>query len=323
MNDLRRWGALVLALALVALPLAGCATKTAEPVDIDDTVAAGDPADGPMAELAESATLRGNEREFLAGATLKQADAFYERGEFAKAREAYATVLELVPDNDDAKAKLANVARLLGERGGELEDAFRDVRSRRLVKIQQARVQIEALWNKGLLAQKDGRFGAAIKSFESAALIEDLFEYDVDFTPNKAGLKKQIELARTQNDEAMKAGAARAIAEANKVKEAEALREKKERLAKIAMLFRDANKAFDYERYAQVENFADAVLRIDPRSKAAIKLKDLASCSRLAANNDMLRRRNAEEWKCTFEAFNRSVMPMVRDVMFPADWVAR
>ena len=68
-----------------------------------------------------------SKREYLAETYLEKGDTFYERGDYAEARKAYATVLEIRPDHEEAKQKLAKVGRLLGERIGELDDALEDV----------------------------------------------------------------------------------------------------------------------------------------------------------------------------------------------------
>jgi tetratricopeptide (TPR) repeat protein len=327
MNDLRRWAVLFLALALVGMPLVGCASKGAEPEEetapVDEAPPPEGSVDARMDDLTDEASILRDKQAVLVESYLERGDGLYERGMWVEAQKAYAMARELDPDNAEAREKLARVERDLGMRLGELDDALQDARTRRIVKIQQARVQVETLWNRGQEAEQDGRYDDAVQAYERAILIQGLYGAEVDFTPNMAGLKQQIAMAEERKREAEKARIAREIEEARKIKEAEAERERKELAAKILMLMNDANVAFENQRYEETENFATEILRLDPRNSQAVRLRDLARRSRLASESDAIKRRNAEEWRRTFAAFKRATLPQVRDVIFPDDWNER
>jgi len=274
-------------------------------------------------DMARDRARREEMRKFLVSKYLEMGDDLYKSGEWEMAREKFAEALQLEPGNATAARRLEEIGAHLNERGPTAADSFEDARRSRMVKMEQAKLEVENYVRTGRRAEADGKWDDAIASYEKALVIVAIQPYQVDFTPDADGLRKMIAAGKDRKRGAEQASRQKEFEEARRIKEAEAAREKSQMRATIHTLFRDANAAMEEERYQVARDLAEKVLEIDPTNRDADRLRALAERADAAATHESIRRSTREEWKRVFEELQQAAIPEVETVAFPKTWALR
>ncbi|MHC4923025.1 MAG: hypothetical protein ACYTG4_02965 [Planctomycetota bacterium] len=271
-------------------------------------------------DLAKDRTRRDEMRRFLVQKYSEMGDELYSVGEWEKARLRYSEVLELDAGNAHAARRLEEIGAHLNESGSTAADTFDNLRGERMVKIEQAKLEVANLVESGRMAEGHGDFDEAIGEYEKALVIVDVQPYQVDFTPDGDALRGMIANARARKTKAEQARRQKEFKAARDLKLAEAARSKRQKRATIVSLFRDANQAMEEERYGTAQNLAEQILDIDPTNDQASRLRNLAVRSSEAQYEESIRKSLKEEWKNVFEELQRQVIPQNTAVTFPKTW---
>jgi tetratricopeptide (TPR) repeat protein len=292
--------------------------RAPEPGRAPGTMSKGDQA--TLQELAGDARRREELRKFLIQKYVEMGDDLYGVGEWEKAREKYASVLELDPGNAHATRRLEEIGAHLNERGGSAASAFASAVEEARVRREQAKLTVAELSRAAKAAEDKGDFDAAIATYQKALVIVETQPYSVDFTPNADALRGLVASAKERRNRSDQERRQKEFAEAQKIRDAQAAREKAQKRATIATLFRDANAAMDKERYETAVSLAEQILSIDPTNKTAAKLRATALRASNAQYEASIRKAAREEWKRVFEELEEAVIPQTDLVRFSETW---
>ncbi len=273
-----------------------------------------------LGELAAAARQHEDQRGFLVQKHLELGDDLYGVGEWTKAREMYAHALQLDPGNAHATRRIEEIGAHLNEREGSVASTFENLKEESKVRTERAKMEVASLVHAAGVAGGRGDFDAALASYEKALLIVEIQPTQVDFTPNADALRGMIAAAKGRKGQADQVRRQEEFRQSQKLKEAEAARERDQRRATIQTLFRDANAAMEQERYQTARSLAEEVLRIDPANKSAERLRGLAVRAHASQYEESIRRNLREEWKRSFEELQREVIPQTDLVTFSDTW---
>jgi type II secretory pathway component GspD/PulD (secretin)/tetratricopeptide (TPR) repeat protein len=251
----------------------------------------------------------------------------YNRLEFAAARSAFASALEIDPGSTEAAEWLRRAQDALGEvgpiRAGELTDRS----DLMIVRTAEARQQVEQSILDGDRALAARRFDDAIQHYRTAERI-------LAFYPLLAGERnKQREVAGKIDEALRRKDLARVEDEETRRQEAMVEREARERQAReqlenqVRALYDQANIDFLNERYAQAERSLDLLLEIDPQNQRARDLREIAGQARNERADRDTRKTFQQRWRQAFAELGRMMLPqaetIVHDPVYWAEVAAR
>lgn len=273
--------------------------------------------DPRLGDYAQERSLRDQERKALAAN-------YYETGKnlFAELRyrEAAANLeraCALDPDHLEAQKLRDRALWILGDRRAEYRDAVRELVNERLAKIDQARVEIERIFNEGELLMKRNRYDAAQERFERVLEAIRWFPYDTSQTELKNKAQGLIAEAKRLGEEQerrrlqMLQEAARTAADHEKAN----TRRFKE--STIKALLRDASEALEVGKFEKCLRLCGDILRQQPNNTEAERLRRTATEESLRAKELENYRERVENWRRQFEWVNASAIPYQQIFRFP------
>ena len=247
-------------------------------------------------------------------------DAAFAESRFEDAEKAYSDVLDLDSTNEHARSRLQQVGALLGRRGYTEGATLEMASGHRRAQSEQAKAEVAMLVRDARLKEEVGDAEAAVAMYEKALVIVRLYPATTDFDPTEAGLVKMLESARMRADVAADQRRKTQLDEAREQARLEAMRERRQRTARVDELLRQANRAMERQSYQVAENLANEVLTIDRGNDAAKRLREIARDARFAAADDELQRRLLEEWKYVFADLRDAYTPQTAHYTFPESW---
>ena len=273
-----------------------------------------------MDELRQNKSVREQARSTLVEHYMKTGEQAFAQSRFEEARAAFGSALDLDPDSDKARRRMNEIGAILGERLDTAEDALENASEEKRVRAAQAKVEVANLSTLAQAKAGTGDYAGAVKLYERALVIVQLWEPQVDFSPTGEGLRALITEARNESDTASETKRRRQLQEAMDLQRAEATRQRAQRRARLQELFSAANKAMEGESYQSAQNLAEEILRSDPTSKQASRLRDIARKARLSSREDHIARSLQDEWKHVFEELSAAMVPQITDYTFPDSW---
>jgi general secretion pathway protein D len=276
--------------------------------------------DTRLADYAKDVQVREQKRRQLVEEFAKLGDQAFADSRFDEAKKFFGEALELDPKNDHARRRLAQIGAITGDAGMGAREAFDSAQETRRVQAQQAQVDVASLVAQAQGREKTGDYEGAVDLYDRALVIVRLWPDNVEFQPNEAGLVAMKSAAKGTAAAAAEAKRARTVREADERARLEAARQRQDKQNRLKALLQAANQAMDDGQYQQARNLAEEVLRVDPTSANARKLRALAVG---AANDELDEKGKAtliDEWKFTFEQLAEATTPQVDDYTFPSTW---
>ena len=223
------------------------------------------------------------------------------------------------PDHEEAFQLKKLYGSKLGLRPEEISDRMSEAEQTVMVKIEQAKVEIDNRIIKGKRLQKQKQYDQAIALFKQAKEILRWMPYHVIDLEGKARqLDFLIEQTEKENRKYKEEQKRQRLAAA----EEQAKREEEARLRtmqdQIRTMFREANLAFERERYDLAQSFCQQIIVLDPDNNKAQELVTLIRDARHAKVFETSKDRYLEEWKKIFEQVDRAMVPMHEIVNFPS-----
>ncbi|MEW6073405.1 MAG: hypothetical protein AB1726_12545 [Planctomycetota bacterium] len=276
------------ALSLFTLLAASCATRSGSnggetPAALPPGAEAGAAPEsqaGPGApaiqEELERLTLAQQRQAFLVEQHLAQAKELVRQTRLEEAELELARALELDPDHLGAKEFMAEVGSLLGRPGGKFLTMEEILARQQTLRVQQLREEAKDNYRQATVHLARGEFDAAIIEL---GLCLDHIRWD-PYRIDWEGLDQQAETllaeAKTKRDEAVAAAQEESERAALSELRSQEQAEKDRREALIANLLTEAIAAFRVENYDQAIDYADRVIRLDPRNEKAKDIRDTA-----------------------------------------------
>ena len=263
--------------------------------------------------------IRNEQTLFLFKSYLTSAKNYASQGKYSDAYHFIIESLKLQPDHEESLQLKKLYGSKLGLRPEEISDRMSEAEQAVLVKIEQAKVEIDNRIAKGKRLQRQKQYDQAIAFFKQAKEILRWMPYHViDLEGKSRQLNFLIEQTEKENRKYKEEQKRQRLAAA----EEQAKREEEARLRtmqdQIRTLFREANLAFERERYDLAESFCQRVVVLDPDNKKAQELVNLIRAARHAKIFETSKDRYLEEWKKIFEQIDLAMVPMHEIVRFPS-----
>lgn len=227
-----------------------------------------------MSQARERLTLSEQKKKLLVEEHLAAAADFKARGRLDQAEAEVAAALDLDADNLEAKQELSSIAALLGKSPQGLNAQVKDLTSEHAVRMQQLRAEGEDALRKGKLLLVRGDYDGAIAELSIAQNHVRWAPYTVDWQgmdKEIATLLTQAQAGKTQAAEAERLAGQRAAYQS--LKEVEQA-DKGRRTAVINNMLEQSIESFRAGDYEKSQEYAQDVLRKDPRNEKAQELRD-------------------------------------------------
>ena len=297
-----------------AVPVA--ATKSAsEPVLVGSAAASLWQEDFLQNEQARQELVRDRARK-LAAKYVESAQAHLDRADLDAALADFATALDVDPASETARAGFLQTKALMGDEDVLASSLLEDELAYQSVRRAEARIAANEAIQLGDAARRDGDFEEAISQYRRADVILALHPLIEDSDLDRQVVERKIEGAKEQRDAAVaraETDAAAAAAEAKARAEAESANYRFNRLREI---YDQANNDFAAERYADAEDKAEQILRLDPGNEQAVKMRDIAQQARFYKQDEEIRRQHREEWQRTMAELEQEAVPQTESLIF-------
>lgn len=269
------------ALGLCVAFTASCSSSGSapEPVTPDgsSSPAAGQESSGDYTrQQEEQLSLAQQKKRFLVENHLQRASEMKERLEFENAERELARALELDPDNLEAKNLLAEVGALLGRSQGEMQTTIQELEQLAQVKKDQLEVDARQKVDKAKLALSRGEHDAALIELTLAQDQIRWSPYSGEWQALEQEIAGLIADIKGQKEKAEGERLRLAQEEARAALREQERADQDRRAMVIDNLLDQAITAFKAQKYDEAIEFADRVLRLDPRNERAKDLRDTA-----------------------------------------------
>ncbi|MHC5062671.1 MAG: hypothetical protein ACYTG5_01700 [Planctomycetota bacterium] len=308
--------------ALSTLPLLWACSGTSEssppPIEVSEPMAGEEVAAQPDTDAPEQdPTPQDPEQaQRLIAETLQKARAAASAGNWGEARQEAGYVLELDPENDEARQILLNAQANLGEGDPAVGRDFDD-------QVLQARVSLERDRQRALdsvrlgdAEMENNRPGDALDHYETALLILRYNDYAVPDSSLQRAIQVKIDNAgQLQARLAADRESAQQAASRRDLEEAER-RAAIARQAQVERLLEQANRDFQLGNFSGAVTLLDSAMSIEPNNAAALALRDLAGRAQHENRVELSRQRWKAEWAKTFDELNTAHVPQTDVLKF-------
>ncbi len=277
------------------------------------------PEDPLFAEKVQQEKVRQEQQHFLVQNYLKSAQNYAEQEKYQDAYQFVLEALKLEPENKDALLLKRVYGQKLGFRADEVAEQMDEAVKMVQVKIEQTKLEVDNRIAEGKRLWKDKKYPESIAMFKQAKEILRWLPYHVaDLEGKGRQLDFMIQRAEEENLQYQEDLKKQKMMEA----EEQARREEQARLKtlqeQVRNLFRQANIAFEQEKYDLAENFCNQVILLDPENKQAGRLLEVIRQARHAKVIEQNRAQYIEEWKKIFEQVDVAFLPMHEIIQFPS-----
>ncbi|WP_372371251.1 hypothetical protein [Candidatus Uabimicrobium sp. HlEnr_7] len=288
-----------------------------EPQEIDGTLS--QEATENFKATLEREKLINQKRGFIVKSFLNSAKNYANEGKYADAYQFVIEALNQDPEHREALTLKHMYGKRLGYRPDEIEQQLEEAESVANVKIEQARLEIDNKIIQGKRLFNDGEYGKAIPLFKQAKEILKFMPY---YSMDTKGKARQIDYLVQRADEEREKKEEEERIERMAVAEKQAVQEEESRLRtqqeKLGYLFRQANAAFQREKYDIAENICNQIMAIEPENKEAQSLRRVVRETRHEYIAGLNRDRYSEEWKTIFEQVDEASIPSTDILVYPS-----
>jgi general secretion pathway protein D len=290
-----------------------------QPVKEQPAVAVKSPEEQKFDEKIAREKVREEQEALLVRNYLTTAQNYAREGKFEDAYQFVLEALKLNPTHPEALLLKKTYGGNLGYRPDEIASQLNEAEDYVKVKIEQTRLEIDNRLAEGKRLYNEKKYKQAITLFKQAKEILRWMPYYARELEGKArqldSLMQKAEQENTQQEDELKRTR---MAEA----EEEAKRQEKARLKtlqeQVRILFRQANLAFERERYGAAESFCNQIARLDPENKEVFQLLELVRVAKHAKTAGDTRDRYMEEWKRAFEQVDNALAYQDEIVVWPS-----
>lgn len=293
------------------------ADVSTQPQEIDGDVS--QEAADKFKATVERERLINQKRGFIVQSFLNSAKNYANDGKYADAYQFVIEALNQDPENKEALTLKHMYGKRLGYRPDEIAQQLDEAEAVANVKIEQARLEIDNKIIQGKRLFNDGEYGKAIPQFKQAKEILKFMPY---YSMDTKGKARQIDYLIQRAEEEREKKEEEERIERMAAAEKQALQEEENRLRtqqeKIGYLFRQANSAFQREKYDIAENICNQIMAIEPDNKEAQSLRRVVRETRHEYIAGMNRDRYSEEWKRIFEQVDEASIPSTDILVYPS-----
>jgi general secretion pathway protein D len=266
---------------------------------------------------ARALTLADQKKSLLVDEHLANAALLVDQARLEQAEQELLRALELAPDDLRVKRELEKVGGLLGRPAGEVNSLVREGKEDMELRVQQLRAEAEDSLQRGKVMLTRGDYDGAIAEFTFALDHVRWARYRVNWQGLDSEASELLARARLQRDEAVERRRQEEQAAAHQALLAEEAAQMGRKQMQVAGLLTRAIDSFERQRYDDAVDYAEQVLRRDPRNEKASDIKDAA----FRAGREKLRRdtieRKAEQYRKWELEIQRIKIPNTEEFITP------
>ncbi|MBX3469910.1 MAG: hypothetical protein KF878_23795 [Planctomycetes bacterium] len=281
---------------------------------------AGDPR---LGDLAREMELQDQEKAALAENYFRTGKNLFQQLRYREAAANLQRATALNPNHADAQALLDRARWILGDRKAEYRDAVRELVDERLAKIDQARVEMERIFNEGELLMQRQRYEEAQERFARVLEAIKWFPYDIDRQGFRGRAEGRIADARRLGQEQERRRRQMLQEAARQAAEHEKSNSRRFVEATLKALLEDAKEALRVGKFDKCERLCNDILERRPDHNEAAQLRAEAVNQRHRDTVNRNYRDKVEHWRRQFEWVEASAIPYQPIFQFPAkdEWL--
>ena len=299
---------------------APAAPQAQDPPDGDDTPGRQPPLGGGDARLGDYAlekSLEQQERVALAQNYFTTGQNLFRELRYREAAANLQRAVALDPSLTEAQQLLDRALWISGDGRAQRRDAVRVMVDERLAKIDQARVEMERLFNEGEMLMARERYETARERFERVLEAIRWFPYDIDRDGLRGKAEARIAEAKRLAGEQERRRLQMLQEAARQAAEHEAANARRFREATLRALLQDAREALRVGRYEKVERLAADILRQQPDHPEAADLRREARAEQHRETAVVNYRDRVEAWRRQMEWVETAAIPYQEIFQFP------
>ena len=276
-----------------------------------------DDVDDALAEDGRKLTLQEQRKILLVDRHLANAKDFRDRLRLDDAQRELGLALGLAPDNLEVKRALAEVNALLGVGDGEIETVTTELNQRHQLRVQQLKVEANESLRNGKDALALGDYEEAIAELTIAMNHVRWAPYSIDWSGVDEEISSLLEKAKADKNAANAEATLSAQQAAFEALQAQGDAEAERQIAVLTTILEQGINAFDSADYDGAMEYADQVLRKDPRNDWAKDLRQSAyKAGREQVREDYVtnKREQYARWR---EQMDEKRIPWVNIVTLP------
>lgn len=279
--------------------------------------------DPRLGDLAQEMQLQDQEKTALAENYFRTGKNLFQQLRYREAAANLQRAAALNGNHADAMALLDRARWILGDRKAEYRDAVRVLVDERLAKIDQARVEMERIYNEGELLMQRQRFEEAQERFARVLEAIKWFPYDIDREGFRTRAEGQIAEVRRLSQEQERRRRQMLQEAARQAAEHEKANSRRFVEATLKALLEDAKEALRVGKFDKCERLCDDILTRRPEHGEAAQLRVEAIDQRHRRTVKANYRDKVEHWRRQFEWVEQSAIPYQQIFQFPAreEWL--
>ncbi len=265
----------------------------------------------------ERLSLQEQRNAYLVEQSLANARSMRDNLRFEEAEKELVRVLELEPDNTEARELFNEVGAFLGRPGTSWQSVAAELEQDYELRVQALRSEAKINLERGKEAFDRGEFENAITEFSLARDHVRWADYSIDWNGLDAEAEEWLTKSRSARDEAVVAREQAAQSSALDQMRAEEERLRNQESQQLATILDNGFEAFNLERYDEAERLASEALRLAPDDEQALDLRDAAfRAGHKQASNEYIRNRR-EQYKRWQESLDEMRIPFNNIITLP------
>lgn len=276
-------------------------------------------ANAQFSKKIEREQLLDQKKHFIVQSFINSAKNHANEGKYPEAYQFVIEALNQDPENKEALTLKHMYGKRLGYRPDEIAQQLTEAEQTAVVKIEQAKLEIDNKLIKGKRLFNEGEYDKAIPYFKQAKEILKFMPYHSMDTNGKA---RQIDFLIQRAEEEREKKEEEERIQRMSVAQDEAEREEEARLQtqteKVKYLFRQANTAFQREKYDIAENICNQILSIEPDNQEADNLLRVVKETRHEYIAGLNRDEYNRQWKKIFQQIDEASIPSTDVYVYPS-----
>ena len=272
---------------------------------------------GQWGNFDKEMSLAEQERKALAENYYKTGKALYAQLRYREAAQSLHRATKLDPGHLEARLLLDKALWITGDRKADHKETVRAMVTERMAKVQQARIEMDRLFQEGELLLERQRYEEAQARFQRVLEAVRWFPYNIDQGTIRARTEAKIAEAKAAAEEQERRRRQMLQEAARQAAEFEKANSKRFLEATIKALFEDAKDAYRAEKYDKCERICLDVLRRKPDHQEATRLLEEARTSAHRRKVKEHYRDRVEHWRRQIEWIKESGVPYQDLFRFP------
>lgn len=269
----------------------------------------------------DEARVRQERQQYLVVEFMKKGVDAYNHLDFASARSAFASAVELDPTNKQASEWLGKTLAALGENSAVRAGDIQDKAQEQIVRQAQARQTVNQSILDGDRLLEQRKFDESIDSYRRAERILAWFPLLETEGSLRKTVANKIDFALGRKDASTREDAEARQRKASADRELRESQARDQLVNKLRKLYSDANVAFLEQRHEVAIDKLNQLLEIDPMNERAVELRDIVQSAKDQSAMDSARKEYKKRWTLAFRELDHLLTPQTDTIVHdPLHW---